>query len=365
MLSCAQRESSQADNVMRVALFHSTLPQPGRKVGGVEVFVHRLGNRLAERGHQVTVFTFGARPQDARYRVESAGPGWVGTRAARLTLAPLALNLLTQHPFDVFHLHGDDWFLGRRQIPTVRTLHGSALFEARSATSTKRRLVQSAVYPLEILASRLATLSFDTGSTLPRGYRTDGSLTLAVEARAGPSGSRSSRPTLLFVGTWDGRKRGSFLAEQFAKHVLPRNPDAELIMVSDRCVEAAGVRWVRFPTDDELAVLYRTAWVFCMPSTYEGFGMPYLEAMVHGLPVVATPNPGSRHVLGDGAGYLVNDGALAQALNRLLADPNERAQVADAGRRRAATFSWARVVDEHETAYRLAIDRFQNRRRAG
>jgi glycosyltransferase involved in cell wall biosynthesis len=345
---------------LRIAQFHSTLPEAGRKVGGVEVFVHRLANRLADRGHEVTVFTFGARPADARYSVVSAGPSWLGSRrAARLSIAPLVLNRLPQGDFDVLHLHGDDWFMARRAIPTVRTFHGSALLEARSATSVKRKIAQSLVYPLEVVASRLATLSFSTGSPLPRGYRVNGSLTLAV-ADPAPAGDaiRTVHPSLLFVGTWDGRKRGAFLAEQFTRHVLPHHPQAKLLMVSDRCEERAGISWVRFPSDEEMSRLYRTAWLFCMPSTYEGFGMPYLEAMAHGLPVVATPNPGARMVLHGGAGILSSDDDLGAALSGILGDAGTRARLGAAGLERAAEFSWTRVIDEHEAAYARAVDDF-------
>lgn len=348
---------------LRIAQFHSTLPEPDRKVGGVEVFGHRLANRLVDRGHEVTMFTFGVRPDDARYFVARAGPSWLGVkRAARLTLAPLALNRLPQADFDVLHLHGDDWFMGRRRIPTVRTFYGSALLEARTATSLQRRITMAMAYPLEGIASRLATLSFDIGSTLPRGYRTHGSLALAVADPAPDDGTvRTRHPSVLFVGTWEGRKRGAFLADRFAEEVLPHHPRARLMMVSDRCEERPGVTWVRFPSDEAMSRLYRSAWLFCMPSTYEGFGMPYLEAMTHGLPVVATPNPGAQFVLQRGAGALTSDADLGRTVSTLLKDEGARARLATAGRARAMDFSWERVLTEHETAYESAIAAFRRR----
>lgn len=345
---------------LRIAQFHSTLPEAGRKVGGVEVFVHRLANQLVGRGHEVTMFTFGPCPDDARYARASAGRSWLGSnRVARLALAPLALNRLPQSGFDVLHLNGDDWFMGRRRIPTVRTFYGSALFEARTATSLQRRITQTMVYPMEVLASRLATLSFDIGSDLPKGYRTHGSLPLAVtdpspRGRAVPS----SHPSVLFVGTWEGRKRGSFLAERFTEEVLPHHPNATLTMVSDRCVERPGITWVRFPSDEELSRLYRSAWLFCMPSTYEGFGMPYLEAMTHGVPVVATPNPGALLVMQGGAGVLTSDADLGRTISALLQDEGSRARLATAGRARAMDFTWERTLTEHEAAYASAIAAF-------
>lgn len=357
--ACWNNQDFTTAQPLKLAFFHSTLPASGRKPGGVEVFVHRLANRLIDRGHEVTVFTFGPAPSDAYYRVVKAGSSWLGERRlARLTLAPLVVNRLPQKEFDVLHLHGDDWCLLPRRVPSVRTFYGSALCEARTATSTRRRVAQAIIYPLELVASRLATASFDIGSPLPRGYRTDGSLALAVNPVESCRSRPRDRPTLLFVGTWHGRKRGEFLADTFERLVLPRHPTAELLMVSDHCVERPGITWVRCPSDGELASLYRSAWVFCLPSTYEGFGLPYLEACTHGIPVVATPNAGSRYVLARGAGLLVEDAGLGPAVAELLADPAARARLAEAGRVRARDFSWSRVLEEHEAAYALAVARF-------
>jgi glycosyltransferase involved in cell wall biosynthesis len=351
---------------LRIAQFHSSLPEPGRKVGGVEVFVHRLANQLVDRGHEVTMFTFGGRPGDARYSVARAGPSWLkASQVARLTLAPLALNCLPQAKFDVLHLNGDDWFMCRRTIPTVRTFYGSALFEARTATSIRRRATRAIVYPLEVVSSRLATLSFDIGSRLPKGYRIDGSLALAVKEPSPADGAvRSTEPSVLFVGTWEGRKRGAFLADRFADEVLPRHPKARLIMVSDRCEERPGVCWARFPSDTQMSRLYRSAWLFCMPSTYEGFGMPYLEAMLHGLPVVATPNPGAQLVLRDGAGVITSDANLGRTLCALLEDADARTRLAVAGQARGQQFSWEHVLTEHERAYAEAIAKFGEQTKA-
>ncbi len=348
---------------MRIAFFHATLPEAGRKLGGVEVFVHRLANRLCERGHEVTVFTFGAGPADARYRVAAAGPRRLAAgRISRLTVAPLALNRLALGAFDVAHLHGDDWLFFARGLPTVRTFYGSALFEARSATAFKRRVAQSLVYPLEAVASRLATVSYDIGTALPAPYRIAGSLPLAVEPPARRETEPAGHPTVLFVGTWRGRKRGAFLADVFAREVRPVLGDAELVVVADDCVPAPGVRWVRFPPDAELARLYAAATVFCMPSTYEGFGLPYLEAMVHGTPVVATPNAGARHVLRAGGGVIVDDTDLGATLVRLLTDRPARLRLGAAGRHAAEAFSWPRVVAAHERAYATAIAAYRPRR---
>ena len=92
--------------------------------------------------------------------------------------------------------------------------------------------------------------------------------------------------------------------------------------------------------DEALAEAYRRAWVFCLPSDYEGFGIPYAEALASGTPVVATPNVGARYVLDDGrAGVIVDLPELGRALvdcgggRSVAASRRQRAPGADAGGR--------------------------------
>ena len=92
------------------------------------------------------------------------------------------------------------------------------------------------------------------------------------------------------------------LAIAFVRDVLPAVPNARLYMV---CRDAPanpgdGVTVLGQLSDAELAAAYQRSWAFCLPSDYEGFGIPYAEAMASGLPVVATPNIGARYVLNEG-----------------------------------------------------------------
>ena len=348
---------------MRVGLFHTTLPEPGRKVGGVELFVHRLAGQLAGRGHKVTMFTVAGRaPDGARYALRHIGRPATDSRLGRLTLTPLALNRVDWSGLDVLSLHGDDWFFVRRPLPTVRSFHGSALYEARTATSMPRAISQRLAYAGELLASRLADRAYTSAAQMPSAYRLHGRLALAADPPAQPPGDaqpRSAHPSLLFVGTWEGRKRGRFLRDLFVREVLPAIPQAELWMVSDRCEESASVRWMRHPADAELSALYRRAWLCCLPSTYEGFGLPYLEAMLHGTAVIASPNSGAQWVTDGGrAGVLASDGELGAQIVRLLGDEDLRARYAAAGLERADAFSWERTCAEHERAFADAIAAF-------
>jgi glycosyltransferase involved in cell wall biosynthesis len=154
---------------------------------------------------------------------------------------------------------------------------------------------------------------------------------------------------MLFVGTLDGRKRGRFLLDCFQHGgARPRIPTRRSTSWGRR-PGAAGVTYHTGITDDALAGLYRRAWVYASPSTYEGFGLPYLEAMACGTPVVASPNPGSREVLDDGrCGVLATDARLRRELTAILGDAPRRSRARRQGLRRAREYSLSRMVGEYE-----------------
>jgi phosphatidyl-myo-inositol alpha-mannosyltransferase len=349
---------------VNIGLYHLDLPETGRKPGGVAVAVHRLGNALALRGHAVTVSTYSPAPSDAQYRVRRLRPHWAPrSTVLRQYVFPIARNIEPHANEDVLHLHGDDWFYLRRRLPTVRTFHGTSRREAASATSLARRLDKSLVALLERQAGRLADVTVAVGPEARDALATDLLIPPGIDDRPAPAIARSAAPSILFVGTWEGRKRGAWLASQFRSSVIPQVPGAELWMVSDRCEETAGIRWFAAPTDDELQRLYAQAWTFCLPSTYEGFGIPYVEALAAGTPVVATPNPGAAYILRDGRdGFLAADGELAAALVALLGDPEKRGRIGSSGLARARDFMWSALVGQYEGAYDLAVERHLARR---
>ncbi|MDO5710904.1 MAG: glycosyltransferase family 4 protein, partial [Micrococcales bacterium] len=121
------------------------------------------------------------------------------------------------------------------------------------------------------------------------------------------------------------------------------------------------VRFVSGVTDAELAALLASAEIVCVPSRYEGFSLPAVEAMACGTPVVASRAGALPEVLGEdgSAARLVPPGdaqALRTAIARLLADPAERRRMGRAGRERAVQrYDWAAVAVATTAAYRAAI----------
>jgi len=172
---------------------------------------------------------------------------------------------------------------------------------------------------------------------------------------------------VLYLGTLEPRKNVDVLVRAYARLRQHGSVDHELVLAGDRgwqygsifaLVRELGLEpFVRFPgfvPDDEQALWYSSATVFAYPSLYEGFGLPLLEAMACGTPVVASRSSSLPEVVGD-AGVLVdpNDSeGLSQALSQLLEDDGRRRSLAAAGEARAKTFSWRRMATETLQVYR-------------
>jgi len=317
----------------RLATFSYGLPRPGAKRGGIERAAHTLAHGLALRGHHVVVFTHDPRPEGAAYEVRPLPwrrfvDTWIGRRMTMGYLGNVLALLPDYGEFDAIVAHGDSLLLPLAGKPVVRVLHGSALGEARTAHSIGRSFLQLGVYVQE-----LATAMMQGGVVaVSESARGDNPFVRRViphgvddRVFAPRPETRSHVPSILFVGTLDGRKRGSWLIDLFVQRVRPEHPDASLMIVGPAGPELPGVTYHTGVTDDGLAGLYRRAWVYASPSTYEGFGLPYLEAMACGTPVVATPNPGSIELLGDSQfGLLAKDDDFADAVLSLLHDDSAR-----------------------------------------
>jgi glycosyltransferase involved in cell wall biosynthesis len=190
----------------------------------------------------------------------------------------------------------------------------------------------------------------------------------AVRARYGvPDG-----PYLLSVSTLEPRKNLPHLLRTFAELVrAERVDDLHLVLTGakgwgndalDATLDGLGALRDRvvitgFVDDDDLAALYSGALAFVYPSLYEGFGLPPLEAMQCGVPVVTSNTSSLPEVVGD-AGVLVDprDGdALAQALLDLHRDGALRARLAARSLAQATRFTWERHAAATVAAYERAL----------
>jgi len=139
-------------------------------------------------------------------------------------------------------------------------------------------------------------------------------------------------------------------------------PKSRIPALIDRLGIGASVEFVKGVTTDRIVELYAEAEVACVPSLYEGFSLPAVEAMACGVPVVGTTGGAVPEVIGrdDESGLLVPPGdvdALAHALLRALGDPGLRARIGAAGRERAlANFTWRRTAEGTVDHYRALLD---------
>jgi glycosyltransferase involved in cell wall biosynthesis len=171
---------------------------------------------------------------------------------------------------------------------------------------------------------------------------------------------------ILYLGTLEPRKNVATLVRAYARlrSEWPRTP--RLVLAGGRgwqyqevyeTIERLGlsnhVRLPGFVSAEEQPLWYNAAAVFAYPSLYEGFGLPPLEAMACGAPVVASNVSSLPEVVGE-AGLLVppfDEGAIGSALRRALEDESLAARLRQAGPERAAQFSWHRMALETLRTY--------------
>ncbi len=348
---------------MRIAVIQRFLPSRSR--GGVGYFTHGLCNTLTKRGHAVIVFSQDPAPGDALYEVVvfPRTRSVAGYQSAPL-MFPFQVAKQDFSGFDVIHAQGDDHLILRSTAPpVVRTMHGSALAEAIHngwrLRSPKRFFMHLYFYGCELIADLRAdaviVVSSDTGryypkvhDVIPNGIDLDFFFRQQVE--------KAKKPTILFVGELNSRKRGRLLLKVVREQVKPFVPDVELWLVCPERIEGDGIRWFGSVDGERLAQLYREAWVFCLPSSYEGFGRPYLEAMAAGTPVVATPNPGAKEVLDNGRfGYIVSEEDLCKTLCHLLIHEDDRQAYSQRGYERARLYAWEHVAKQYEQIYEAVL----------
>lgn len=166
-------------------------------------------------------------------------------------------------------------------------------------------------------------------------------------------------PFVLYAGNIKPHKNVDRLIEAFAQ-IRQRGLDqVKLLIIGDDISKYSNlrrlvhrhqlhqqVRFLGFVSTDTLAALYQLAQVFVFPSLYEGFGLPPLEAMANGTPVI-TSNVSSLPEVVDDAALLIDPldaGNLADAMYRVLTEPTLRADLVRRGRERVKAFSWDRSV---------------------
>ncbi|QEC46252.1 glycosyltransferase family 4 protein [Baekduia soli] len=279
----------------------------------------------------------------------------------------VASGLLAGRSADVFlstNSYLTAWFT---RCPTAVTVHDLVAFERPqwalgSAGRIERATAGLAVRRARALPCDSAATRADLVRRFPRVAGRAVAVPLAADAAfarpvARPGHPDLEAPYLLAVGTLEPRKNLERLIAAWVAldpavrggHLLalvgPRGWDDAPILGAAR---EAGARLLGRVGEDELRALYAGCAGFAYPSLYEGFGLPVLEAMAAGAPVITSTASSLPEVAGDAA-LLVDPGdtdAIGAAITRLLTEPGLADDLRARGRARAAQFSWERTARE-------------------
>ncbi len=286
-------------------------------------------------------------------------------RGAFLFDGPAWRMTLRRVPLDVLHL--PTWTVpARLPVPIVATFYDATPFRFPSPPEPWRRhRARQAIRSLA-RATAVHAISHHAKAELLATVRLEPARVFVVHLGVGsdfvPAPVPAPPEHLLFVGGSDPHKNLELVLALLASTdagALPPLVVAGTAAGDPRLAEPTlrgRVRCVANPDDRALAELYRRALVLLVPSRNEGFGLPALEAMACGCPVLAARAGALPEVCGEAAVLLDPDdpGAWRATVLALVAEPSRRSTLAEAGRARASTFSWERAVRELTSIYRGA-----------
>ncbi len=195
---------------------------------------------------------------------------------------------------------------------------------------------------------------------------------VAASYRPASTTAKTEPPTILYVGRMDPYKNVPALIRLFARLLKEQHVAARLRLIGPRDARypevantiahegvADHVDWDGYVPDEELHHAYQTATVFVLPSLYEGFGLPVLEAMASGTPVICSHRASLPEVAGHAA-WLIdpdNESAWVQALATCCTQPDQAAQWRTKGLARAAEFTWTRTAEQTIQVYHALADK--------
>jgi glycosyltransferase involved in cell wall biosynthesis len=345
----------------------------GRK-SGVGYYCEELLKAMLATNHEDQFHVFSHLPLDVRFptsngNLEFANSVHFPIRAVYLhALLPRVLNKVQP---DICHYTN---FLAPiyEDRPYVVTIHDMGLETLRDAHPMAKRLYTKRLVPHVARKARLIITNSEyskwqiirhLGISEDRIRVTP----LAAGAEFKPVPVRPAAPYFLYVGNLEPRKNLDRLIEAFAR--MPRT-DHQLVIVgnrwyhgerAERKAKSLGlngrVRFLGYVPRAELPELFSGATAFVYPSLLEGFGLPIIEAMACGAPVI-TSNNSSMKEIGEGAALLIdprNTEKISEALARVAADGALRAELSKKGLSRAAGFSWRQTAQLTLEAYREAL----------
>jgi glycosyltransferase involved in cell wall biosynthesis len=246
----------------------------------------------------------------------------------------------------------------RSAVPLVVTVHDLAVYRHPDAFNRWTRTYSPQLVPRVLAAARrvIAVSDFTRRELVELLHVPEEKIRVipnGVDDRFSSDGPAAEGEYVLAVGTLEPRKNLPRLVE------AARRNDVELRVVGARGwggveIGGNGVRWLGEVSDEQLASLYRGALCLAYPSVYEGFGIPVLEAMACGAPVVTSRGTAMEEVA-DGAAVLVDPSDPADLAAGIARAAAEREALAARGLERARGFRWDAVAEQTLGVYREAL----------
>jgi glycosyltransferase involved in cell wall biosynthesis len=339
---------------------------------GIARYVTELGRALEHRGVELRRFAVGRNAYPVPERTRHIRiPARIVEAAWRTLHRPRLETLIG----NVDLVHATGLLTPSTRRPLVVTVHDIAAL--RHPELHPERHVRQQRAQLESLgrADVVLTVSAATADDLGHaGFASDrivvaplGVTPLSQDSRA-PEGLPDGY--LLTIGESSPRKAYGLLLGALARAggdvplVIagpPAGDDQRLRALAAELRLADRVTFLGPVPDPVLAGLYHGALALCFPSVSEGFGLPVLEAMAAGVPVIASDLPVIRELAGDAILYPGgrDEAAWAEAIEALVGDPQLRRRLSEAGRSRAAMFTWDRTAEGTIRAYELALGRVE------
>ena len=346
---------------------------------GVRRYVTDLGSALVALGEPVEMVALGGSRDAIPAGISHVGEPWHPPTNLGWTIAGLP-RAASRAGVDLIHAPAYTAPLWGA-VPTVLTIHDVSYERHPEWYPYRRDRFRRAFYRSSArAAAHVLTDSEFSRREIAAAYAIPlDRVTVAapgVSADFGPGSSSQplppgvSTPFLLHVGDLHERRNVTVAIDALAQARGRLDGQVSLVLAGidrgvgeglDKQAAAVGIPLVRLGTvnDSTLRSLYRAAAALVYPSRYEGFGLPVLEAMASGTPVIASRAASIPEVLGE-AGMLLDPGApdaWADAIVRVMTDPEQQTRMRRAGVARAAEFSWTRTALLTLDVYRQVAER--------
>lgn len=365
---------------MKVCLVAKTVDP---KSGGLGRHVYELSESLSDLGHEVTVLT----RQDSEVPEIDADIVKVNFLDLRQDVLnsyssiPGLVNYLRKNSdkFDIVHGHGVIGFAQTiakkisNDTKFLYTLHGVS--DEHTSRLWLKPLARALFYPEDLAvktADGLIAVSEDTKKKAIRKYGLSEEYLKVIHNGVNLERFRSDYEfgnKILFVGHLISRKGPEKLLETF--QMLENDfPQLELVYVGDgrmkeELIERVSngdleekVTFRQNISEEELVDLYSES-IFCMPSSYEGFGMVYIEAMATGAPVIATHGTAIAEVIEDGESGILTSrdpSDIEESIRKLIEDKKFRRSMSDSGKDKVSEYDWANIAKKTSEYYEEILE---------